>query len=314
MLIRRKPQLTEHHVTGPSAALGRRQLLRVAGLTAAGMAVGGIAIAGADLATETLGGKSAAAPRDEVPTPYSSITTYNNFYEFGTGKSDPAAYAGQLVTHPWSVTVDGACHKPAVLAIEDILRIWKTEDRIYRHRCVEGWSMVIPWLGFPLAGLLKRVEPLGSARYVAFQSLLRPSQMPGQRTHLLDWPYREGLRLDEAMNGLTLLAVGIDGKMLPNQNGAPIRLVVPWKYGFKGIKSIVRITLSETQPPTTWNTYAPSVYGFYSNVNPNVSRTPWSQRLEHPVGAWLPRKTLLFNGYAEEVAGMYAGMDLRKYF
>ncbi|HVC59581.1 MAG TPA: protein-methionine-sulfoxide reductase catalytic subunit MsrP [Acetobacteraceae bacterium] len=314
MLIRHKPELTEHQVTGPGPGTGRRHLLRAAGLTAAGMVLGGTALAGSELAETAAAGTSAGSPRGKTSTPYRSITTYNNFYEFGTSKADPAAYAGQLVTHPWSVTIGGACHKPAVLAMEDILRRWKTEDRIYRHRCVEGWSMVIPWVGFPLTRLLKQVEPLGSARFVAFQTLLRPSQMPGQRSALLDWPYREGLRLDEAMNDLTLLAVGIDGKALPNQDGAPIRLVVPWKYGFKSIKSIVRITLTEAQPPSTWNTYAPTEYGFYSNVNPNVSRTPWSQRLEHPVGDWLPRETKLFNGYAAQVAGMYAGMDLRRDF
>ncbi|MEJ5211615.1 MAG: protein-methionine-sulfoxide reductase catalytic subunit MsrP [Burkholderiales bacterium] len=251
-----------------------------------------------------------------TPEPLTSledITHYNNFYEFGTGKEDPAQQAHSLVTRPWTVSVEGLVRKPAVWDVDTLLR-FPLEERIYRLRCVEGWSMVIPWIGFPLASLLRQAEPLGSAKYVEFVSLHDPRQMPGQRRPILDWPYREGLRLDEALHPLTLLAVGLYGELLPNQNGAPIRLVVPWKYGFKSAKSIVRIRLVEQQPVTTWMRAAPDEYGFYSNVNPAVDHPRWSQARERRIGEFRKRPTLPFNGYGELVAHLYAGMDLRKFF
>jgi len=245
----------------------------------------------------------------EARTDLDAITRYNNFYEFGLGKEDPAEYAYTLKPRPWTVEVGGLVAKPRTFDIDELLKRFPLEERIYRMRCVEAWSMVIPWVGFPLASLLKLVEPLGSAKYVAFTTLLDPKQMPGQRTSVLEWPYVEGLRLDEAMQPLTLLAVGLYGKTLPNQDGAPIRLVVPWKYGFKGIKSIVRIELTDTQPPTTWSRAAPSEYGFYANVNPLVPHPRWSQATERRIGEVLRRPTLPFNGYAEQVAHLYAGLD-----
>jgi methionine sulfoxide reductase catalytic subunit len=250
----------------------------------------------------------------ESPTPYRDVTTYNNFYEFGVEKSDPAEYAGALRTRPWTVSIEGEVGKPQVVDIDRLLGWFPLEERIYRMRCVEAWSMVIPWVGFPLGELLKRVEPTSRAKYVAFTTLLDPKQMPAQRHNLLEWPYVEGLRIDEAMHPLAILATGLYGKALPNQNGAPLRLVVPWKYGFKGIKSIVKIRLTETQPPTTWNLAAPEEYGFYANVNPAVDHPRWSQASERRIGELRRRPTLPFNGYADEVAGLYAGMDLRKFF
>lgn len=255
----------------------------------------------------------------DPPTSLDAITSYNNFYEFGWDKGDPKANAGGMTTRPWTVAIDGLVGKPGDYALEDILGAATIEDRTYRLRCVEAWSMVIPWQGFQLSELLRRVEPGASAKYVAFQTLLRPAEMPGQRAVFggVDWPYVEGLRLDEAMHPLTILATGLYGEPLPNQNGAPLRLVVPWKYGFKSIKSIVRITLTEEQPPTTWNLLQPQEYGFYANVNPDVSHPRWSQASERVVGEGLfarRRDTQPFNGYAEDVAGMYAGMDLRRFY
>ena len=258
---------------------------------------------------------------DEPKTRLRDATSYNNFIEFGARKTDPAYFANALTTDPWSVRVDGLVAKPATLALEDILKRVTLEERVYRLRCVEAWSMVIPWIGFPLADLLRRVEPLGSAKYVAFETLLRPSEMRAQRRPraIIPWPYREGLRLDEAMHPLTILAVGLYGRTLPNQNGAPIRLVVPWKYGFKSIKSIVRISLTETMPPTSWSRQAPDEYGFYANVNPAVDHPRWSQATERRIGVGLsrfekPMLTVPFNGYGEHVAGMYQGMNLRQWF
>ncbi len=250
----------------------------------------------------------------EAVTPYAQATTYNNFYEFGLGKDDPARNAGSLRTRPWTVTIDGEVRKPKTVDIDTLQGWFPLEDRVYRMRCVEGWSMVMPWMGFPLAALLRRVEPTSKARYVKFTALHDPKQMPGQRSGVLNWPYVEGLRLDEALHPLTLLAVGLDGKILPNQNGAPLRLVVPWKYGFKNIKSIVRITLTSQQPATTWNLAAPDEYGFYANVNPNVPHPRWSQATERRIGELSRRPTLMFNGYGEQVAGLYKGMDLRRNF
>jgi sulfoxide reductase catalytic subunit YedY len=251
---------------------------------------------------------------DEERTPFKDASRYNNFYEFGTDKSDPSKHAHQLVTRPWSLAIEGEVGKPGVVALEDLIQPHTLEERIYRLRCVEAWSMVIPWIGIPLGDLLKRFEPTSRAKHVAFETLLRPEQMPGQRRAILDWPYREGLRIDEAMHPLTILAVGMYGRELPNQNGAPLRLVVPWKYGFKSIKSIVRIRLTESEPPTSWSRSAPNEYGFFANVNPDVDHPRWSQKRERRIGEFRKRPTLPFNGYADEVAVLYSGMDLRKYF
>jgi sulfoxide reductase catalytic subunit YedY len=259
-----------------------------------------------------------AAPRYDVPdeprTSYQAATTYNNFYEFGVEKDEPARNAGSLQTRPWTIEVTGEVRQPGTIAIEDLLQWFPLEERVYRMRCVEAWSMVIPWLGFPLGDLIRRLEPTGAASFVEFTSLFDPEQMPGQRSPILTWPYVEGLRLDEALHPLTLLAVGLYGRMLPNQDGAPLRLVVPWKYGLKGIKSIVKIRLTSEQPKTTWNLAAPNEYGFYGNVNPAVDHPRWSQATERRIGELTRRKTLPFNGYAEQVAGLYAGMDLRANF
>ncbi len=248
---------------------------------------------------------------NEGQTSFEDITNYNNFYEFSTEKRSVASESRGFVTRPWTVEVGGLVNKPKTFDLDDLLKLAPQEERIYRHRCVEGWSMVIPWVGFPLSTLLKEVEPLSSARYVAFQTLLDPKRMPNQNTGVLDWPYVEGLRIDEAMNPLAILATGLYGQTMPPQDGAPIRLVVPWKYGFKSIKSIVRIMLVAEQPPTTWNIQAPSEYGFYSNVNPNVDHPRWSQGTEHRIGEFTSRSTLLFNGYVDQVGYLYEGMDLR---
>ena len=248
---------------------------------------------------------------NEPLTSLEDITNYNNFYEFSTEKRSVASEARGFVTRPWTVEVGGLVNKPKTFDLDDLVKLAPQEERIYRHRCVEGWSMVIPWVGFPLAALLKQVEPLSSARYVAFQTLLDPKRLPNQNTSVLEWPYVEGLRLDEAMNPLAILATGLYGDTLPPQDGAPIRLVVPWKYGFKSIKSIVKITLVADQPPTTWNIAGPNEYGFYSNVNPGVDHPRWSQRTEHRIGEFTSRNTLLFNGYADQVGYLYQGMDLR---
>jgi sulfoxide reductase catalytic subunit YedY len=250
---------------------------------------------------------------DEKPTPLQSITNYNNFYEFDTSKSGVAYAAKGFVTRPWAVSVEGLVNKPKVFDLDELLK-FQLEERVYRLRCVEGWSMVIPWIGFPLNKLLDKVDPTSQARYVAFQTLLDPKRMPNQQTGVLDWPYVEGLRLDEAMHPLTILATGLYGETLPPQDGAPIRLVVPWKYGFKSIKSVVKISLVAEEPPTTWNIQAPDEYGFYSNVNPNVAHPRWSQATEQRIGEYGRRKTLLFNGYGDQVAQMYQGMDLVRNF
>ncbi len=251
--------------------------------------------------------------KDEL-SEYKDITTYNNFYEFGTSKSAPASYASALNPAPWSIKVEGLVEKPATYQLEDIINENTLEERIYRLRCVERWSMVVPWLGFPLAELIKKVQPTSKARFVEFSTLYRPEEMRGQKRAVLDWPYVEGLRLDEAMNSLAFLAVGLYGEVLPNQNGAPIRLVVPWKYGFKSIKSIVSLRFTEQQPVSSWTRAAPREYGFYSNVNPEVDHPRWSQRKERRIGEFFKRKTLMYNGYANEVAHLYKGMDLKKYF
>ncbi|PWC53021.1 protein-methionine-sulfoxide reductase catalytic subunit MsrP [Azospirillum sp. TSO22-1] len=308
MLLRfpKASQAREDEVTPRPLFLSRRSLL----------AGGAAAALFPDAAAAALQAPTTVRPRDaklDEVTPKKSATTYNNFYEFGVAKTDPAEAAGALRTRPWEVVVEGEVAKPTTFGIEDLLN-FPLEERIYRLRCVEAWSMVIPWVGFPLAELLKRVEPTGAARYVAFQTLHAPDQMPVLRTGFMEWPYVEGLRLDEAMHPLAILAVGMYGDVLPNQNGAPVRLVMPWKYGFKSIKSIVRIRLTRDQPPTTWNRMQAQEYGFYANVNPDVDHPRWSQATERRVGEFLRRKTLPFNGYAEEVASLYAGMDLKASF
>jgi sulfoxide reductase catalytic subunit YedY len=251
---------------------------------------------------------------DEPLTPYQDVTTYNNYYEFGTDKSDPARNSGLFKPRPWSIAVEGECAKPGIYDLEDFISPHQLEERIYRLRCVEAWSMVIPWVGIPLGDMLKRFEPTANAKYVAFTTVFRPDEMPGQKRAVLQWPYVEGLRINEAMHPLTILSVGLYGREMPNQNGAPIRLIVPWKYGFKSIKSVVKIAFTEKEPPTTWNISAPGEYGFYSNVNPHVNHPRWSQRKERRIGDFFKRETLMFNGYAEQVAHLYAGMDLQKYF
>ena len=306
----REPRPSE--ITPRERYFSRREI--IAGLAGAGLAVG----AGPASSAERL--KYLKNPRLSLSEPANSledITTYNNFYEFGTDKSDPARNAGKFKPQPWSVTIGGECARPGTYTLEDILKPHALEERIYRLRCVEAWSMVIPWVGFPLGDLLKRFEPNSKARYVAFKTVLRPNEMPGQRFPVLDWPYVEGLRIDEAMHPLTLLAVGLYGQSLPNQNGAPLRLVVPWKYGFKGIKSIVEIRFTERQPATSWNLSAPQEYGFFANVNPAVDHPRWSQAQERRIGGSLfasKQATLPFNGYADQVAALYKGMDLRKFY
>lgn len=302
----------ESQATPEALYWDRRRLI---GAAAAGMAAGLVP----GMARAQGGGLAPLNARrtrslDEAETSYDSITHYNNFYEFGVDKESPAQRAGSLRTRPWTVRIDGMVAKPVTLDIDRLMRLYPLEERVYRHRCVEAWSMVIPWAGFPLAALLRSVEPLGSAKYVAFETLYDPRQMPGQRTDVLQWPYVEGLRLDEAMHPLTLIALGIYGRVLANQNGAPLRLVVPWKYGFKSIKSIVRIRLVDRQPPTSWNLSAPNEYGFYANVNPAVDHPRWSQARERRIGDWFQRATLPFNGYGAEVAGLYRGMNLVRYF
>lgn len=314
MLIRRPPDISPSEITPRSVYVRRREFL--SGAVGAGLTTA----LGARIEAAPLQSTSSSFSTDETPTSFKDATSYNNFYEFGPSKSDPATYAHSLTAAPWTVAIDGLVAKPASYQLEDLIRPLALEERIYRMRCVEGWSMVIPWVGFPLSEVLKRAEPLGGAKYVAFESLVRPEEMPGQRglLQLLNWPYVEGLRLDEAMHPLTILAVGLYGEMLPNQNGAPLRLVVPWKYGFKGIKSIVRISLVEKQPTTSWNRQNPREYGFYSNVNPTVDHPRWSQATERRIGAGglfaKRRPTLMFNGYAEQVASLYSAMDLRKFF
>jgi methionine sulfoxide reductase catalytic subunit len=306
-----KPQpIQPSDITPKALFYNRRQFMKLTGGSALAALLPTSVWGGDKLAGVT---KSAYTVPDEL-TPFKKITEYNNFYEFGTDKEDPAHNAGSLKTRPWTVAVEGEAAKPKVFDIDDILKLAPLEERIYRLRCVEAWSMVIPWVGFPLAELLKRVEPTSKAKYVEFTTLHDPEQMPGQKTDVLQWPYREGLRIDEAMHPLTLLAVGLYGEVLPNQNGAPIRIVVPWKYGFKSAKSIVKIRLVEQQPTSSWMQAGPNEYGFYSNVNPDVAHARWSQAKERRIGEFLKRDTLMFNGYAEQVASLYAGMDLTANF
>ena len=308
-------QLPSSEITPEASYLDRRKFLTAAGVIGAGL-IGASALplrsrsAGAQQG-RPLGTPYGLQPND-VATPEEDVTSYNNFYEFGTGKDDPAANSQDFKARPWTVKVDGLVAKPGNYQLEDFLKPSKVEDRIYRMRCVEAWSMVIPWRGIMLADVLKRAQPTNAAKFVEFTTLMDPARMPGQRYPVLDWPYNEGLRLDEAMHPLTLLATGVYGKDLPNQNGAPLRLVTPWKYGFKGIKSIVRIRLTATMPRTSWSIANASEYGFYANVNPDVDHPRWSQATERRIGVFRRIPTLPFNGYAAQVASLYSGMDLRR--
>lgn len=323
MLIRRPDTIPSFEITPESVYLRRRQFMGAAVAMAGAAALPVAARADDDPSLKPLTFQKASAAgftTAEALTPLRDVTHFNNYYEFGTDKGDPAENSSRFKVTPWSVVIEGEVDKPGTYALEDLLKGVDLEERIYRLRCVEAWSMVIPWVGFPLAALLKRVGPTSRAKYVAFTSVSRPEEMPGQRSFsgLIHWPYTEGLRMDEAMHPLTLLAVGLYGRSLPNQNGAPLRLVVPWKYGFKSAKAIVRIRLQERPPQTSWNQIAPNEYGFYSNVNPAVDHPRWSQKSERrlPSSLFNPSRinTQPFNGYADQVASLYSGMDLRKYF
>ena len=318
MFIRKTPDIRSSEITPQRIFLDRRRFLQAAAALGAGAAVGieqvlsptGVARAG----NKIEGIKKSSLSTTETVTPYKDVTNYNNYYEFSTDKYEPAGMAKNFKAHPWKVTIDGLVEKKQVLDLDSILKMAPVEERIYRHRCVEGWSIVVPWVGFSLSELIKRAKPLGKAKFVEFTTLADPSQMPGLRVPVLDWPYKEGLRMDEAMHPLALLCFGMYGEELPNQNGAPLRMVLPWKYGFKSAKAIVRIKFVEKQPINTWNESAPREYGFYSNVNPNVDHPRWSQAKERRLGEFVKRPTLMFNGYADQVASLYSGMDLKVNF
>jgi sulfoxide reductase catalytic subunit YedY len=321
-IIRRPADVRSSEITAESVYLARREFIaRAGGMGAAlvGASFLGLGCDAGDARAERDGGHVAdsaggTVAAQEKTNSYEDITGYNNYYEFGTDKSDPKDNSQQLRTRPWTVAVDGLVKTPKSYAFEDLVKPHKLEDRIYRLRCVEAWSMVIPWQGIPLRDMIARFEPLPSAKFVTFTTLLDPQQMPGQRRRVLDWPYVDGLRMDEAMHPLAFIATGLYGKPLPNQNGAPLRLVVPWKYGFKGVKAIVRISFVAEQPKTTWNMAAPDEYGFYANVNPEVDHPRWTQSRERRIGEFRRRETLMFNGYADQVASLYRGMDLRRNF
>jgi sulfoxide reductase catalytic subunit YedY len=315
MLIKRGGDIKSGEITDQALYLNRRAFM----VGAAALALGpGAARAAAPAGQALPATRNPAFDIADALSKFQDASTYNNFYEFGVNKEDPARLAATLKPRPWKVQVDGLAHKPKTFDIDDVLKMAPLEERVYRLRCVEGWSMVIPWIGFPLSVLLKRVEPTGAAKYVEFSTLVDPEQFPGQRKGLfsfssLDWPYTEGLRLDEALHPLTLLTMGMYGQVLPNQNGAPIRVVIPWKYGFKSSKSIVRIRLTSDEPKTAWSKAAPQEYGFYSNVNPKVDHPRWSQATERRIGEFRRRETLMFNGY-DQVASLYSGMDLKKQY
>jgi len=304
MLIKKPDDLRSSEITPENLYYDRREFLRATGLLGIAAATLG-AVESAHAATQN------GQEKDDL-TPFEDVTTYNNFYEFGTDKSDPAENAKGFKTKPWTVKVEGLVSKPASYSIEDFIKPSKLQERVYRHRCVEAWSMVIPWQGFPMSDLINRVQPLSSAKFIEFQTLNDPQQMPGQRSPVLPWPYTEGLRLDEAMHPLAIFAVGLYGKTLLPQNGAPLRTVIPWKYGFKATKSIVRIRFTDKQPRTAWNQATPNEYGFYANVNPEVDHPRWSQAKERRIGEFRKRPTLMFNGYADQVGRLYQGLDLRK--
>jgi methionine sulfoxide reductase catalytic subunit len=327
MLIGRPADTPSSDITDEGLYIRRREFMRLTGSAALAFAAGPLAAAcsadgsAADAAPLIASGQSPLSgikekvvTTDEKLNSFEDITSYNNFYEFGMGKDDPQRYAGRMKTSPWKVKIDGHCNKPAEYLIEDLIRPHQLEERIYRLRCVEAWSMVVPWVGIPLANILERAEPTSKATFVEFTTLHRPTEMPGVSQPVLDWPYREGLRMDEALHPLAIIAVGLYGKTLMNQNGAPLRLVVPWKYGFKSIKSIVRIQFVDRMPRTAWNVANPGEYGFYSNVNPEVDHPRWTQARERRIGEFSRRPTLMFNGYGDQVAAMYVGMDLKKYY
>ena len=315
MLIKKQQDILSSEITDHAIYLERRKFMTSSiGLTAAATLLP-LKTTVAGYGGKTLDfNKNTQFDTTEEKTSFDKITNYNNFYEFGTDKYSPAKNAQALTTDPWSLQIEGEVEKNVTLHLEDILKQHTLEERIYRLRCVERWSMVIPWIGFPLADLIKQAKPTSKAKYVQFETLERPSEMTGQNRNVLPWPYVEGLRIDEAMNPLTLMAVGLYGEVMPKQNGAPLRLVVPWKYGFKSIKSIVKMTFTEKEPVSSWTKVAASEYGFYSNVNPEVDHPRWSQRKERRIGDFLKRKTLPFNGYGEQVASLYTGMDLKKFF
>lgn len=320
MLFKKSPDLKHSEVTPKRWYMSRRKFIAAASIGGAA-ALTGFALhdlmspeSQAEAAAKIDGAKKSPFSTTEKLTPYKDITNYNNYYEFSTDKYEPAGLAKDFRTRPWTVALEGEVKKKQTLDVDSILKLAPPEERIYRHRCVEGWSMVIPWIGFPLSVLLNKLEPTPKAKFVEFTSVLDPRQMPGQRREVLDWPYVEGLRLDEAMHPLTILAFGLYGEVLPNQDGAPLRIVVPWKYGFKSAKAIVKIRLSEQQPINTWNKAAPDEYGFYANVNPEVDHPRWSQATERRIGEFLKRPTLKFNGYGDQVVQLYKGMDLRKNF
>jgi sulfoxide reductase catalytic subunit YedY len=326
MIIRRPPDIPSSEITPEDVYFNRRAFIKKAAAGVAAAALVPPALAAAPSALRRLGVddpqqvqipprfKGMKSELGEPLNSYKDVTTYNNFYEFGTSKGDPAKNSGDFHPRPWSVEVAGEVGKPGTYHLEDFLKPYAMEDRVYRLRCVEAWSMVIPWRGVPLNKLIGRAEPTGNAKFVKFTTVYRPSEMPGQRTDVLDWPYVEGLRLDEAMHPLTLMTTGVYGLGLPNQNGAPLRLIVPWKYGFKGIKSIVKIELVESMPQTTWHRQWPQAYGFYANVNPHVDHPNWSQARERRLGELRKRPTLMFNGYGDQVAHLYQGMDLAKWY
>ena len=304
------PRIASSEITSPELYADRRRFMQLT----AGASLASLLPTGLWAAAKLPSTANPAYLLSEKTTPYKDVTTYNNFYEFGTSKEDPARNAHTLKTRPWTITVDGEVKKPKTFDIDALLKLAAMEERVYRLRCVEAWSMVIPWLGYPLAELIKQVEPTSKAKFVEFITLDDPAQMPGELSQVLAWPYTEGLRMDEAMHPLTLLTFGLYGEVLPNQNGAPVRVVIPWKYGFKSAKSIVKIRFTETQPVSSWMQAGPREYGFYSNVNPSVDHPRWSQAKERRIGEFFKRETLPFNGYAEQVAGLYAGMDLQANF
>ncbi|MDH5471317.1 MAG: protein-methionine-sulfoxide reductase catalytic subunit MsrP [Gammaproteobacteria bacterium] len=304
-------------ITSESDYQNRRQFIKQSAVLLGAAWAGRIAMPVSASGNDFPGAIKTSYGLNEKQNSFEDITSYNNFYEFGTSKTDPARNAMHFTPRPWTVTVEGEIANPGVFDLDDFIKPYQLEERIYRLRCVEGWSMVIPWIGFSLAEMIRHFKPTSRAKYVEFTTLYDPERMPGQKRRVLNWPYTEGLRIDEAMNSLSLMSVGLYGKTMPNQNGAPIRLVVPWKYGFKSIKSVVKIRFTETQPVSTWNKTAPDEYGFYSNVNPDVDHPRWSQKTERRIGSdfWQPKiETQMFNGYAEQVASLYTGMDLKRYF
>ena len=319
MLIKKPSDIPSSEITSKSSFVNRRKFITGAAATGAAIAAGlylrehdGHAEAAVSTGAKLSGIGKSQYSTSEKPNSFKDITNYNNYYEFSTDKYEPNGLAQNFRTRPWSVAIEGLVKKPKKLDIDAIMKLAPLEERIYRHRCVEGWSMVIPWVGFPLSALIKQAEPLGSAKFVAFETVFAPDQMPNQKHAVLDWPYVEGLRMDEAMHPLAILAVGLYDDILPNVDGAPVRMALPWKYGFKSIKAIVKVKFVESMPPTTWNLMAANEYGFYSNVNPDVDHPRWSQRKERRIGELLKRDTLMFNGYGDQVASLYSGMDLRK--